>query len=316
MNVHKLALLCGFAAVLTTVGASALLVAQAGRGAPPTPVPPPNAAELIARAKVLAGTDLLEEWQSLCAPTPATIAVRQDKSPGVLEPVKVFDNLYFVGKNSVSATAVKTSAGLILIDTLSNDEEASTILVPGLRQLGLDPKDIKYVVSTHAHGDHMGGIKYLRANFPGFRVVMPEADWAAEATKALRTNIDIGFDQEMKLTLGDYTMTLIKTPGHTIGTVSLLYPVQYQGQTHMVWQWGGGQPHDPVFSQEIVDFFLAKARAARVAVRWQSHTKPDTRGMLAKYKAGQGHPFIFGPEKMGRYMDIIATCKRAGVDAK
>ena len=93
MNVHKLALAGGFAAVLTTVCASASLVAQAGRGAPPAPVPPANAKELIARAKVLAKTDLLEEWQSLCEPTAATIAVRTDRSPGVLEPVKVFDNL-------------------------------------------------------------------------------------------------------------------------------------------------------------------------------------------------------------------------------
>ena len=315
MNAHKLALAGGCAALLLTVCTPNGLHAQERRAPPPKPAPPANAAELIARAKVAAKTDLLEEWQSLCAPTPETIAVRKDSTPGLLEPTKVFDNLYFVGKFSLGATILKTSEGLILIDTMTNEKEASTILVPGFQQLGLDLKDIKYVISTHAHGDHMGGIPYLRTNFPGFKVVMPEADWAAKATGALRTPVDIGFDQEMKLTLGDFTMTLVKTPGHTVGTVSMIYPVRYQGQTHMVWQWGGGVPHDAVFTQEVVDSFLAKARAARAEIRWQTHMKPDTRAMLAKAKAGQGNPFIFGPEKMGRYMDIISTCKRAGVDA-
>lgn len=315
MTVSKLVVATGCAALLSMVCASGNLSAQGRREPPPKPVPPANAAELIARAKVAAKTDLLDEWQSLCSPTPETIAVRKDNTPGTLEPTKVFDNLYFVGKYSLGATVLKTSEGLILIDTMTNEKEASTILVPGFQQLGLDLKDIKYVISTHAHGDHMGGIPYLRANFPGFKVVMPDADWAAKATGALRTPADIGFDQEMKLTLGDLTMTLVKTPGHTVGTVSMIYPIRYQGQTHMVWQWGGGVPHDAVFTQEVVDSFLAKAKAAGAEIRWQTHMKPDTRAMLAKAKAGQGNPFLFGRDKMSRYMEIISTCKRAGVDA-
>jgi hypothetical protein len=83
----------------------------------------------------------------------------------------------------------------------------------------------------------------------------------------------------------------------------------------MVWQWGGGVPHDDVFTQEVVDSFLAKAKAAGAEIRWQTHMKPDTRAMLAKAKAGQGNPFLFGRDKMSRYMEIISTCKRAGVDA-
>ena len=314
MDAYRLAIAGACAAFLLTVGASDRLLAQRGRGAERPPAPA-NAKELIARAKVAAKTDLLEEYQSLCEPTPETIAVRQDRTQGLLEPAKVFDNLYFVGKFSLGATAITTSEGLILIDTMSNDEEASTIVVPGFQKLGLDLKNIKYVISTHAHGDHMGGINYLRSKFPGFKVVMPEADWAAKATSALRAPGDVGFDEEMKLTLGDFTMTLIKTPGHTAGTVSMIYPVRYKGQTHMVWQWGGGVPHDAAFTQDVVDSFLAKAKAANAAVRWQTHLKPDTRGMLDKYRAGQGHPFIFGPDKMARYMEIISTCKRAGVDA-
>ena len=60
------------------------------------------------------------------------------------------------------------------------------MLEPGFKKLGLDLRDIKYVISTHAHRDHFGGIPYFRAHYPGFKVVMPDADWAAPETAALR----------------------------------------------------------------------------------------------------------------------------------
>jgi metallo-beta-lactamase class B len=51
----------------------------------------------------------------------------------------VFDNLYFIGQGAVSAWAVKTSAGLVIIDSLNNPSEAEYILVEGLRKLGPQP---------------------------------------------------------------------------------------------------------------------------------------------------------------------------------
>ncbi len=61
------------------------------------------------------------------------------------EPARVFDNLYFVGGKVHSAWALTTSEGIILIDTIFpyNSEE---LIVGGLRKLGLDPKNIKYVL--------------------------------------------------------------------------------------------------------------------------------------------------------------------------
>ena len=48
---------------------------------------------------------------------------------------KCFDNLYFVGRGSVSAWAIKTSAGIILIDTLDNPKEADDFIIAGLKKL-------------------------------------------------------------------------------------------------------------------------------------------------------------------------------------
>ena len=57
----------------------------------------------------------------------------------VIEPTRVFDNMYFIGMSSQNAWAITTSEGIILIDTLNNTEEARDILVPGLKKVGLIP---------------------------------------------------------------------------------------------------------------------------------------------------------------------------------
>ena len=77
------------------------------------------------------------------------------------EPAKVFDNLYFVGGKLHSAWALTTREGIILIDTIFpyNSEE---LIIGGMRKVGLDPKNIKYVIISHAHVDHIGGAEMLQ----------------------------------------------------------------------------------------------------------------------------------------------------------
>ena len=66
------------------------------------------------------------------------------------EPAKVFDNLYFVGGKLHSSWALTTKDGIILIDTIYpyNSEE---LIIGGMKKVGLDPKQIKYVIISHAH---------------------------------------------------------------------------------------------------------------------------------------------------------------------
>ena len=74
---------------------------------------------------------------------------------------KVFDNFYFVGGKIHSSWALKTSAGIILFDTLFPYNSAA-LIEGGFKKLGLNPKDIKYVIISHAHQDHIGGAEYLQ----------------------------------------------------------------------------------------------------------------------------------------------------------
>ena len=138
------------------------------------------------------------------------------------DPARVFDNLYFVGGSQHSSWALVTSEGIIIIDTIYpyNSEE---LIVGGLRRLGLDPEDIRYVIISHAHGDHIGGAQMLQERF-GARVVMGGPDWDLverypNRYRTMAPRRDIVATDGMQITLGDATVTVWTTPGHTPGTL-------------------------------------------------------------------------------------------------
>ena len=104
---------------------------------------------------------------------PASLANAQQNAHPV-PPFKIFDNFYYVGMDWVSAYVLKTSGGLIMIDTLYDN--FTNDAVKSIEQLGMNPKDIKYVIVTHGHNDHVGGVKAIQS-LTGAKVVMAEGDW-------------------------------------------------------------------------------------------------------------------------------------------
>src|SRR3954453_18915817 len=127
----------------------------------------------VAAAKAVAGSDFAGVFSRICTeadprapaePRPARGAAPRRPGPPArdtwhAEPVKVFDNLYFVGQTEYSVWAINTSAGIILIDAIF-DYSVDDEVVGGLKKLGLDPANIKYVIVSHGHSDHSGGAKY------------------------------------------------------------------------------------------------------------------------------------------------------------
>ena len=139
-----------------------------------------EAQTLVARARELARNDLVWEAQDACLEGgPAREPDNRPRMDTLMEPLKVFDNLYYVGFEQIGTWTLVTSEGLILFDTLNNPMEAETVLEPGLRKLGLDPNDIRYIVLSHGHGDHYGGATYFQQKYPKARVMMATADWDA-----------------------------------------------------------------------------------------------------------------------------------------
>jgi metallo-beta-lactamase class B len=164
------------ACAIAAVAAAWSVDARAQRGAPQPEVATSKAAlDLIAQAMAIAKDDLNSEATDACLP--GGPAREPDRRPmQKVEPLKVFDNLYYVGFEQVGTWTLDTGAGLILFDTLNNPKEAEEVLVPGLKQLGLDPANIKYIVLSHGHADHFGGAPYFQEHYDT-PVMMTAVDW-------------------------------------------------------------------------------------------------------------------------------------------
>ena len=241
---------------------------------------------------------------------------------------KVFDNLYFVGGKIHSSWALTTSAGIIVLDTVFpyNSEE---LIVGGMRRLGLDPEDIKYVIIGHAHGDHIGGAEMLQARY-GARVVMGGPDWRLVETypnryRTMAPKRDIVGTDGMEITLGDTTVTLWETPGHTPGTLSFTFTVLDNGRPVNVAYSGGtafnfvNNTPDPgienfdayIRSQQHI---AAQAAATGATVLLSNHSEFDNAVDKNRMLAGRGdgpHPYEVGADWVGRYFEVMQHCARA-----
>ncbi len=163
-------------------------------------------------------------------------------------PANIFDNLYFIGTQSAGVWAINTSEGIIVID--ANFHYSSTELVLGLLNFGLDPNTIKYIIVTHAHDDRYWGARALQDTYPDARVAMSAADWdivAKDNSPAeFKPRRDMVVTDGQQITLGDVTVTLYITPGHTPGTLSMIIgpltnanSVASDDGQHVASIWGG-----------------------------------------------------------------------------
>ncbi len=245
---------------LVTLAAAAALTACATRA--PAPTTQATVDAHVAKATAIAGDDL-KGLMPVCNPQPAVrpsgpaieqLLQRWISAPPP-EPGQAFDNLYYVGSGAVSAWVLKSSAGLILIDAMNNALEASALIEGGMRKLGLDPAQIKYIVVTHGHGDHYGGAAMLAEKYKA-RVVASAIDWQMMESGlefdspqwSRPPKRDIAVNDGDTLKLGDTTLTLYVTPGHTLGTLSPVIELKSGGRTHRAMLWGGtgfNFPHVP-----------------------------------------------------------------------
>ena len=285
----------------------------------------------IARAKTAAGNDYQNLFNFLCAaptprggpPPPGATADKPAASTAVrpawyVEPVKVFDNLYFVGQSEYSAWAVTTSEGIILFDTLF-DYSVEEEVVGGLKKLSLDPAMIRYAVVTHPHPDHHGGAKFLQDRFRT-RVLMSAPDWDVidrlTGTKPAR---DMFATDGQQLTLGDTTVTLYITPGHTPGTLSALIPVRDNGTRHLAALWGGtGLNADRASLEAYVrsaQRFDDIAQKAGADIILSNHTDWDGSKInlpqLAKREPDSPNPYVVGTPAVRRYLEVARECATA-----
>ena len=308
------------------IGAAVIVAGFSVTGASAQPVA--NGIEPhLAAAKAAAGFDFTGLLARICV-APQTGPGR-DVAPGpaperttwLTEPAKVFDNLYFVGTKFHSSWALTTGEGIILIDTLY-EYASDEAIVTGLRKLGLDPATVKYVIISHAHGDHVGGAKLMQDRF-GSRIVMGGPDWDSIEKSVNqypngKPKRDIVAADGQKITLGDTSVTLVLTPGHTPGTVSMLFEVRDNGTPLMVAYSGGTAfnfPNDVPHFETYINSqrkMAALAATANATVLMSNHSEFDNAvtkiKMLAARKPGEPHPFDLGRNAVARYFKVSDEC--------
>jgi metallo-beta-lactamase class B len=291
----------------------------------------PDVARHLAAARAAAGDDL-RPWLALGgaatpgnAPGPSIEALMAQPAPPA---ARAFDNLAFIGAKWVSAWALTTSDGIILLDALNNEEEAERLIEGGLRKLDLDPARIRRIVVTHGHGDHYGGATFLKQRHNA-AVVMSEADWRMVETelefdvpqwgRPPRRDVAVGDGDVIRL--GDTGVTVLSTPGHSPGTISLIFDVRDGQRSERAMLWGGtafnfGRRPDRM--QRIESYIAGTRRAKQVAARenitvlLSNHSGYDEADRkLQARQPGRTNPFVIGQEAVQRALTVIEECALA-----
>lgn len=171
-----------------------------------------------------------------------------DPAAQKIAPYQAFDNVWQVGIAWVSSWAVKTSEGWVLIDT--THEPYVDFLIRNLHTVGIAPEDVRLVLMTHGHFDHVGGYYRLKPLLKNARFVMTERGWneafryskesmgTAKEWKMLEEKDVVARDGD-KFRCGDVVFTVLETPGHTWGTASYMYDVRRGDRTYRAVTVGG-----------------------------------------------------------------------------
>jgi len=287
-----------------------------------------RAAAAAAAARANAQTSPNDVLEKICRIGPRSREVEIQK----IEPFKVFDNLYHVGPCYVSSWILTTPQGAIMFDTAQ--EPFVDLIEANIRKVGVNPRDIKYIVVNHGHVDHFGGAKRLQ-EFTGAHVVATPEDWKMiEAFAGRPNNRDAGKptevpkrDMEMRegdhLDLGDQHLIIHTAPGHTPGNLFVEGLVLRDGaQTYRgIWGGGGGGAPGLAGAEQGVKNAEKVNAVKGVQVYIQTHAWQDPNGYpgggiherakkLANRKAGDPHPFVDPATWDARAKRQLETAKR------
>ena len=158
------------------------------------------------------------------------------------KPFHIIGNIYYVGTNNLASYIIKTKSGLILLDTAM--QESAPIVRANIETLGFKLKDIKIMISSHAHFDHVAGHADMKAA-TGAKVYATKAD-----AEIMESGGKKGFhplepyykpikvDKILKdgeaVRLGGVAMTAHLTPGHTEGNTAWSMTVEENGKKYNV----------------------------------------------------------------------------------
>lgn len=150
-----------------------------------------------------------------------------DRAP----PQRIFGNAWYVGTCGISALLVTSPQGHVLID--AGTDKAAPLVEANIRALGFDPRDVKFIVGSHEHNDHAGGMAQLQRDTGATVLARATAAAALQRGNVDRSDPQFLIHQPMPavanvqriedghaLELGSIRLTAHATPGHAPGGTS------------------------------------------------------------------------------------------------
>ncbi len=233
---------------------------------------------------------------------------------------KIFDQLTYIGDEVYACYALETSVGIILIDAMWPGPRYTQMIEQGIRDIGYEPEDVKAILITHGHPDHVGSPDYWIDHY-GTKIYLSKIDHEFALNFKPQGEDRPGVSQIYKckeinyvqdgeeLTFGDTVIKAVLTPGHTPGGLSFIIPVSDEGRKHYAALWGGnGVPRKKealLQYVEALDRFSEVTGQYRVDIELSNHPFVDMTiprlEIIRHIQAGVAHPFIIGEEQYRRY---------------
>jgi metallo-beta-lactamase class B len=173
----------------------------------------------------------------LAAPAAASAQTTEDRTQDrVAFPAHtIMGNLHYVGTGTLNSFLFTTPEGHILINT--NFEETVPLLRASIEKLGFKLTDIKIILGSHAHGDHMQADAMVKQLTGGAQVMAMEQDVPAlkNMTPGDKPHpIDRVLKDGETVSLGGTTLTAHLTPGHTRGCTTWTTRIVDRGRPYDV----------------------------------------------------------------------------------
>lgn len=260
-------------------------------------------------------------WIALAAAAiVAGVAIAQTFPPAWIKPaapVRIGDNLYYVGTEGLSAWLIVTPRGLILID--GTMEQNVPAIEANIRALGFNLSDVDILLNTHAHFDHAAGFARLKKDTgagllasAGDRPLLEKGVYPGSEDVAAWRFTPVKVDGLIKdgdrVTLGGVTLTAHLTPGHTPGCTTWTFPVKIDGVVRKVIILcstsvaANRLAPRPQYPGIVADYQRTFARLAAMKADVFLAPHPEQFGFAAKLAArapGKPNPFV-DPTELGR----------------
>jgi|GEM_PF-844065 len=230
----------------------------------------------------------------------------------------ILDNVTYLGYLNLAVFAIETSDGIVLVDAGGTPPQGERILA-WLDEAGHTRSDVKWIILTHEHGDHVAGAEVL-AQATGARIAAGASALNSEAgsVPASLQPVDLLVEGRTVLRVGESDFVLLPTPGHSPGTLSLFAPVTVDGQHHIASFWGGKGMRPNVANLrtmlQSVDLFAEASRELGADVPLNTHSWGDgtISRLINKILAPElPNPFVLTEEQNAANLELLQLCTAA-----